>query len=68
MNDLQTAALAAAGRGWPVFMLGRSKRPVANCNECRDNPHDPATCRAPDLPRVLRSHHRPRTRGRDRDR
>ncbi|WP_328999438.1 bifunctional DNA primase/polymerase [Kribbella sp. NBC_00709] len=44
MHDLLTAALAAAGRGWPVFMLGRSKRPVANCNDCRDNPHDPATC------------------------
>ncbi|ADB29515.1 Bifunctional DNA primase/polymerase [Kribbella flavida DSM 17836] len=44
MNDLLTAALAAAARGWPVFMLGRSKRPVANCDDCRDNPHDPATC------------------------
>ncbi|MGW1343999.1 bifunctional DNA primase/polymerase [Kribbella sp. NPDC002412] len=44
MNDLLTAALDAAERGWPVFMLGRSKRPVANCNDCRDNPHDPATC------------------------
>ncbi|MDX2974011.1 bifunctional DNA primase/polymerase [Kribbella solani] len=43
-----TAALEAAGRGWPVFMLGRSKRPVANCNDCRDQAHDlahdPATC------------------------
>jgi hypothetical protein len=44
MNDLLTAALAAADRGWPVFMLGRSKRPVANCNDCRDVSHDPATC------------------------
>jgi len=44
MNDLLTAALAASERGWPVFMLGRSKRPVANCDTCRDNPHDPATC------------------------
>jgi hypothetical protein len=45
MNEILTAALAAAERGWPVFMLGHSKRPVANCNTCRDNPHDPATCR-----------------------
>ncbi|MEU8223886.1 bifunctional DNA primase/polymerase [Kribbella sp. NPDC048915] len=44
MNDVLTAALAAADRGWPVFMLGRSKRPVANCDDCRDTPHDPATC------------------------
>jgi hypothetical protein len=44
MNDLLTAALAAAERGWPVFMLGRSKRPVANCKACHDDPHDPASC------------------------
>jgi hypothetical protein len=44
MNDLLTAALAAADRGWPVFMLGRSKRPVANCNDCPRDAHDPATC------------------------
>ncbi|MEV0291007.1 bifunctional DNA primase/polymerase [Kribbella sp. NPDC050820] len=44
MNDLLTAAVAATERGLAVFMLGRSKRPVANCDDCRDNPHDPATC------------------------
>jgi hypothetical protein len=45
MNDILTAALAAADRGWPVFMLGRSKRPVANCDACRiATDHDPATC------------------------
>ncbi|TCO45533.1 bifunctional DNA primase/polymerase-like protein [Kribbella antiqua] len=44
MNDLLTAALDAAEHGWPVFMLGRSKRPVANCQLCHDNPHDPASC------------------------
>jgi hypothetical protein len=44
MNDLLTAALAAADRGWPVFMLGRSKRPVANCDDCPRDAHDPATC------------------------
>ncbi|MEU4193164.1 bifunctional DNA primase/polymerase [Kribbella sp. NPDC026611] len=44
MNDLLTAALDAAERGWPVFMLGRSKRPVANCDDCPRDAHDPATC------------------------
>ncbi|WBQ05047.1 bifunctional DNA primase/polymerase [Kribbella sp. CA-293567] len=45
MNNILTAALAAAGRGWPVFMLARSKRPLANCGVCRvDANHDPATC------------------------
>ncbi|MEV5961871.1 bifunctional DNA primase/polymerase [Kribbella sp. NPDC051952] len=44
MNEILTAALAAAGRGWPVFMLARSKRPVANCHACRLADHDPATC------------------------
>jgi hypothetical protein len=45
MNEILTAALAAAERGWPVFMLGRSKRPVANCHTCRTaTEHDPATC------------------------
>jgi Bifunctional DNA primase/polymerase, N-terminal len=31
---------------WPVFVLGRSKRPVANCPACRDadSGHDPAAC------------------------
>ena len=42
--------IAAAGqyteRGWPVFVLGRSKRPVANCPACRaaDASHDPQAC------------------------
>src|SRR4051812_18058871 len=44
MNEILTAALAAAGRGWPVFMLSRSKRPVANCEACPRDAHDPATC------------------------
>ena len=45
MSDLLTAALDAAERGWPVFVLGRSKRPVANCEPCRLDPdHDPAAC------------------------
>jgi hypothetical protein len=32
--------------GWPVFVLGRSKRPVANCRACKTaGPgHDPAGC------------------------
>ncbi|GAA1566101.1 hypothetical protein GCM10009789_19470 [Kribbella sancticallisti] len=45
MSDLLIAALDAAERGWPVFVLGRSKRPVANCEPCRLDPdHDPAAC------------------------
>jgi hypothetical protein len=43
-HDLETAALSAANSGWPVFMLGRSKRPVANCDHCRTNLHDPNDC------------------------
>ncbi|GAB3814507.1 bifunctional DNA primase/polymerase [Kribbella italica] len=45
MTETLTAALAAAAHGWPVFMLGRSKRPVANCEPCRiATDHDPASC------------------------
>jgi hypothetical protein len=40
------AGIELASQGLPVFLLGRSKRPVANCPDCpRDNPgHDPAGC------------------------
>jgi len=33
-------------RGWPVFLLGRTKRPVANCTGCPsgDTGHNPETC------------------------
>jgi hypothetical protein len=43
---LDAAALGYIRRGWPVFVLGRSKRPVANCKGCRTaGPgHDPAAC------------------------
>lgn len=43
---LLAAALDLAAQGLPVFLLGRSKRPVANCAACpRDDPHhDPTTC------------------------
>ncbi|MEV0325097.1 bifunctional DNA primase/polymerase [Micromonospora echinospora] len=46
MPDLIAAALDYAAHGWPVFMLGRSKRPVANCRDCAtaDRGHDPAGC------------------------
>jgi hypothetical protein len=35
-----------AGSGWPVFVLGRSKRPVANCAACHTagQGHDRAGC------------------------
>lgn len=35
-SPLVAAALTYARRGWPVFMLARSKRPVANCQPCAD--------------------------------
>jgi Bifunctional DNA primase/polymerase, N-terminal/YspA, cpYpsA-related SLOG family len=43
---IEAAALGYIGRGWPVFLLGRSKRPVANCPACKDagHGHDPAGC------------------------
>jgi len=43
---LEAAALGYIGRGWPVFVLGRSKRPVANCPACKTTGpgHDPAAC------------------------
>lgn len=45
-SPLLAAALDYAARGWPVFMLARSKRPVANCPTCADaGPgHDRETC------------------------
>lgn len=50
--NTRTAYLAGCGyieRGWPVFVLGRSKRPVANCPPCREalrtgHEHDRAAC------------------------
>ena len=30
----EAAALGYIRQGWPVFVLGRSKRPVANCKPC----------------------------------
>jgi hypothetical protein len=40
------AGLGYIERGWPVFVLGRSKRPVANCPSCKDagQDHDRAAC------------------------
>ncbi|MEU8952349.1 bifunctional DNA primase/polymerase [Streptomyces sp. NPDC048489] len=40
-----TTARWCARRGWPVFPLavGR-KTPLANCPDCRNNPHPTATC------------------------
>ncbi|GAA2599076.1 bifunctional DNA primase/polymerase [Dactylosporangium fulvum] len=39
-------AIRYAEHGWPVFLLGRTKRPLANCDACRDagSDHDPAAC------------------------
>ena len=43
------AALALAAEGYPVFLLGRTKRPVANCPACpkadAEPSHDPEACR-----------------------
>ena len=45
---LLAAALSYAARGWPVFVLGRTKRPLANCPACRTTTgHDPARCGHP---------------------
>ena len=43
---IEAAARRYMGRGWPVFVLGRSKRPVANCAACKaaGPGHDPAGC------------------------
>jgi hypothetical protein len=45
-DSLLRAALDYIGNGWPVFVLGRSKRPVANCRPCQaaDPGHDRAEC------------------------
>jgi hypothetical protein len=45
-GPLLSAALALADEGLPVFLLGRTKRPVANCPACpTDEPgHDRAAC------------------------
>lgn len=37
-----SAALRAVEVGWPVFVLGRRKRPVANCRACPSASDDPA--------------------------
>jgi Bifunctional DNA primase/polymerase, N-terminal/YspA, cpYpsA-related SLOG family len=45
-DRLLTAALRYTAAGIAVFLLGRSKRPVANCPTCRtaSPDHDPQTC------------------------
>jgi hypothetical protein len=49
LNAVLTAALGYARQGWPVFLLGRSKRPLANCPNCpsdaKPGTHDPQGCR-----------------------
>jgi hypothetical protein len=39
-------ALEYLNAGWPVFVLGRTKRPVANCRACStaSSGHDPQAC------------------------
>ena len=43
---LLAPAIRYAEHGWPVFMLGRSKRPVANCPTCANagQDHDSQAC------------------------
>ncbi len=43
---MKAAALGYLRQGWPVFVLGRSKRPVPNCPPCRTAgpAHDRAAC------------------------
>jgi hypothetical protein len=43
---IEAAALGYMRLGWPVFVLGRSKRPIGNCAACKTaGPgHDPAGC------------------------
>ena len=47
-GPMLAAALALAAEGYPVFLLGRTKRPVANCPTCpkadADPSHDPQAC------------------------
>lgn len=45
-SPLLAAALDYAASGWPVFMLGRTKRPVANCPDCANTgpDHDRDAC------------------------
>lgn len=42
--DLFTFALRHAAAGHHVFPLAASKRPMANCDQCRDTDHDRQTC------------------------
>jgi hypothetical protein len=46
LADMRTAASVYTARGWPVFLLGRTKRPVANCRACQHAgpDHDPQGC------------------------
>ncbi|MFD2768264.1 bifunctional DNA primase/polymerase [Micromonospora eburnea] len=47
MSEILTAALGYAAAGWPAFLLSRTKRPLANCENCPSDPpaHDPQGCR-----------------------
>lgn len=46
MTNMLTTALEQARNGRPVFVLGPTKRPVANCDACRDvgDDHDREAC------------------------
>ncbi|MEV2236681.1 bifunctional DNA primase/polymerase [Micromonospora sp. NPDC049891] len=43
-SALLDEAYRLADEGRHVFWLGRSKRPVANCPDCKNSSHDPAAC------------------------
>ena len=63
----EAAARRYMALGWPVFVLGRSKRPVANCHPCHKagRDHDKAACECLTCHGFYAATTRPRPPGRD---